>query len=292
VAWLLGEIEVKSFARRSFLRGVAAVLAGSVPAAALAGRGLVEPALAADTLPANPYRPSAPHLIEAQEVIDYLNLPASPVADNPYGEPAVVTWGTPGQPSTWSNQSECSSFVTSVLFRTYPAWATIDSFTTLFALNPGSAGPDARQYHAGFAAGSAHFQPVGQVPNLLPGDLIAIDYVGQTSPTGHVAMVRRVMGPYVAPQSDLNFAGETQYAVEVADCSSTPHGVFGSTNYAAFPDTRIVDASTRNVGVGYGHMMFYADSTGAFTRHRWSVNSGSTMVYTVAQRPIAAVRVV
>jgi hypothetical protein len=288
----LGVIEMieKPFPRRGFLRGAATVLAGSVPAAALASRVLVEPVLAADTLPANPYLPSTPHLIEAQELIDYLNLPACPVANNQYTSPAVVTWGTPGQPSTWGNQSECSSFVTAVLFHTYPAWANASSFTALF----GTPGPNARDYRSGFASASAHFQPVGRVADLLPGDLIAIDYQnGQTTDTGHVVMVRRVVGPYTAPQSSLEFPGETQYAVEVVDCTSGPHGTFGGTNYAAFPDTRIIDAANEKAGAGYGHMMFYASSaTGAFTRYRWSVNSSAANTFTVAQRLIAAVRVV
>jgi hypothetical protein len=46
-------------------------------------------------------------------------------------------------------------------------------------------------------------------------------------------------------------------------------------------------------GVGIGHMMFYAaDATGEFSRYRWSVNTSSAKTYTVAQRPIAAARIV
>jgi len=267
--------------RRRFLRGGLAVLAASLPAAAFAGRGLFEVALADDT-----------HLVEAEELIDYLNQPGCPPANNTYkapGDPTVVTWGTPGQPATWVNHSNCGSFVTAVLRHTYPGWADDTLFTKVF----GSKSPNARQYRTGLAAASAHFQPVGQVAGLLPGDLIAIDYQnGQTTDTGHVAIVRSVKGTYVAPQSDLNFAGETQYAVEVADCTGAPHGKFGGVNYAAYPDTRIVDGVHDRTGAGYGHMMFYAsDATGAFARYRWSVNSSAANTFTVADRPIAAARV-
>jgi hypothetical protein len=46
-------------------------------------------------------------------------------------------------------------------------------------------------------------------------------------------------------------------------------------------------------GVGIGHMMFYAsDTTGEFSRYRWSVNSAKTGgTYDVTERPVAAARV-
>ena len=83
------------------------------------------------------------------------------------------------------------------------------------------------------------------------------------------------------------------YAVEVVDCTSDPHGVYGLNDYIAFPDTRMPDEVTENDGGGYGHMMFYAASdTGEVSRYRWSVNTGSAGTYTVAQRPVTAVRIV
>ncbi|MEV6511571.1 hypothetical protein [Streptomyces sp. NPDC051642] len=60
------------------------------------------------------------------------------------------------------------------------------------------------------------------------------------------------------------------------DCTSDPHGVYALTNYPKYPDTRMVgNVPGENLqGVGIGHMMFYAaDTTGEFSRYRWSVNS-------------------
>jgi hypothetical protein len=267
--------------RRGFIGGTAGlvVVAGAPPAHA-------------DTYPANPYPAMTPHLVEAQQFIDYLAL--SDGSLNTYKSPSqanIVTWGQPGLPATWVNQSQCASFQTAVLKRTYPQWAD-DEF---FRANFGLASPFARDYQDAFANRTIpHLFRVNRVADLRPGDLIAIDYRNdQDTNTGHIVMVRRVKGTYVAPSSSLNFAGETQYAVEVADCTAEPHGVHGVGNYFAFPDSRIADGGAQQDGVGYGHMMFYAsDSTGEFTRYRWSVNTSSAGTYTAAQRPVSAVRVV
>ncbi|SMD23559.1 hypothetical protein [Kibdelosporangium aridum] len=264
---------------RRVLLGAGAVFAASssVPASAAA-------------LPADPYLPTVPHVIEAETFAQYLNLPSCPRENNNYkddGTPNVLTWGTPGQPSTWFNQSQCASFLTGLLRRTYPS-ATPEHFEAEF----GSRSPNARQYRQGFARGVSGWLSIPRLADLRAGDFIAIDNNnGQPTQTGHIVMVRRIKGTYVAPSSSLNFPGETQYAVEVIDCTSDPHGVLGVGNYHAYPDIRLIDGVNDREGVGFGHMMFYvSDSTGAFTRYRWSVNTSSTGTYTVAQRPIAAAR--
>ncbi|ONI79363.1 hypothetical protein ALI144C_26450 [Actinosynnema sp. ALI-1.44] len=268
-----------SLSRRALL-GAGAVFAASSSV----------PATAAD-MPADPYPTTAPHVIEAEAFVQYLNLPSCPAENNNYkddGTPNILTWGTPGQPSTWFNQSQCASFLTGLLRRTYPDAATPQHFETYF----GSRSPTARQYRQAFAAGIPHWLTVERLADLRAGDLIAIDYNnGKPTQTGHIVMVRRIKGTYVAPSPTLNFPGETQYAVEVIDCTSDPHGVRGVGNYAAYPDIRLVDGVNDREGVGFGHMMFYvSDDTGTFTRYRWSVNTSSSGTYTVAQRPIAAAR--
>jgi hypothetical protein len=237
-----------------------------------------------------PRRLVVPHLAEAEALIEHLMLPGA--GENVYKEPAepnVVTWGVPGEPGTWSNQSQCASFVTAVLRRAYPSWARPKHFTRHF----GSPSPFARDYQRVFAdGGTPRMRPVRRVADLRPGDLIAIDYANaQDTNTGHVVMVRRLRGVYTAPSTGLNFDGEIQYAVQVADCTAEPHGLAGVGNYEDYPDTRIV-GERQLQGVGYGHMMFYASElTGEFTRYRWSVNTSSTGVFPVEERPVSAVRV-
>ncbi|GAB3005587.1 hypothetical protein [Saccharothrix stipae] len=270
--------------RRSFSGGTA------VAAGATATLGAT--AASARALP-RPHQTSTPHLLEAEQLVGYLSLPTCPLVNNTYKEPDqpnVVRWGSPGDASGWVNQSQCASFLTAVLKRTY-RWATPGFFSAHF----GVASPFARDYRAAFAERVVpHFERVGRVTDLRPGDLIAIDYRNdQDTNTGHVVMVRSVKGVYTAPNPTLNFAGETQYAVEVVDCTAVPHGVYGVGNYFRFPDNRIFNATAGTDGAGYGHMMFYAsDATGGFSRYRWSVNTSSAGTYTMAQRPVSAARVV
>lgn len=215
-------------------------------------------------------------------------------ANNVYliGSPSSVTWGSPDDPTTWTAHARCSSFLTWVLKHTY-GWATDDYFTTYFKDRI----PEAADYRKAFTDGTAgpRFRRIRKVADLRPGDLIAIDYNGQVADnTGHIVMVREVKGTFTG---SAVFTGETQYAVEVVDCTSDPHGVYGLTNYATYPDTRMVsNVATENFeGVGIGHMMFYAsDATREFSRYRWSVNTSRTTAetLTVTDRPIAAARVV
>lgn len=239
-----------------------------------------------------PHRTSTPHLLEAEHLIGYLSLPTCPLGNNTYKEPYqpnVVRWGSPGDATGWVNQSQCASFQTAVLRRAH-RWATPKFFRTHF----GTASPFARDYREVFAERDVpHFERVAKVADLRPGDLIAVDYRNDSDTnTGHVVMVRSVKGVYTAPRARLNFPGETQYAVEVADCTSEPHGVHGLGDYFRYPDNRIFNATAATDGAGYGHMMFYAsDATGEFSRYRWSVNTSSAGTYTTAERPISAARI-
>ncbi|MFI7497122.1 LamG domain-containing protein [Streptomyces sp. NPDC049687] len=214
-------------------------------------------------------------------------------ANNRYliDSPSTVTWGTPDDLASWIAHARCSSFLTWVLKHTY-GWATDDYFRQYFQDRI----PEAADYRKAFTDGTGgpRFQRIRKITDLRPGDLIAVDYMGKVvDNTGHIVMVREVKGVF---SGVADFSGETQYAVEVVDCTSEPHGVYGKTNYALYPDTRMVsDVDGANFqGVGIGHMMFYAsDATGEFSRYRWSVNSAkSTNTWPVSERPIAAARIV
>lgn len=206
------------------------------------------------------------------------------------GSASTVTWGTPDDLTSWIAKARCSSFITWVLKHTY-GWASDAYFTQYFQDRI----PEAADYRKAFTDGTGgpHFKRIRKVTDLQPGDLIAVDYNGSDPDnTGHIVMVRQVKGVFTG---SVNFSGETQYAVEVVDMTSDPHGVYGLSSYAQYPDTRMVsDVDGANFqGVGIGHMMFYAsDTTGEFSRYRWSVNSSSAKTYAVADRPISAARVV
>ncbi|MFF5186275.1 LamG domain-containing protein [Streptomyces sp. NPDC000345] len=214
-------------------------------------------------------------------------------ANNVYlvDSPSTVTWGTPDDPASWIAHARCSSFLTWVLRHTY-GWATDDYFRQYFQDRI----PEAADYRKAFTDGTGgpRFQRIRKVADLRPGDLIAVDYLGKVEGnTGHIVMVREVKGVF---SGTADFSGETQYAVQVVDCTSDPHGVHGKPNYPQYPDTRMVsDVAGENFeGVGIGHMMFYAsDATGEFSRYRWSVNSSkSTNTWSVSDRPVSAARIV
>ncbi|MFJ2610027.1 LamG domain-containing protein [Streptomyces sp. NPDC087425] len=212
-------------------------------------------------------------------------------ANNVYlvGSPSTVTWGRPDDLAGWIARARCSSFITWVLRHTY-GWADDAYFRQYFQDRI----PEAADYRKAFAdhTGGPRFQRIRKVRDLRPGDVIAVDYNGTVANnTGHIVMVRQIKGVY---PNAANFAGETQYAVEVVDCTSDPHGVHGLASYAPYPDTRTGGSADTDAfeGVGIGHMMFYAsDATGEFSRYRWSVNTNAANTHTVAQRPIAAARI-
>ena len=200
---------------------------------------------------------------------------------------ATLAWGRPDDLPSWIARARCASFVTGVLKHTY-GWATDDYFLQYFQ----EKGPEAADYCTAFTNGTAgpRFQRIRKVADLLPGDLIAVDYAhSDEENTGHIVMVREVKGVFTG---NTTFSGETQYAVEIVDCTSDPHGMYSKPSYAPYPDTRMVDDVHNHQGVGIGHMMFYADdTTGEFSRYRWSVNS-SKAYRTLDERPVAAARLV
>jgi hypothetical protein len=232
-------------------------------------------------------------------LVDYVTMLTPTTTNNVYkqpSEPTVVQWGEPGRPETWSSAAQCSSFLVAVLRHAYP-WVDDAYLTQVF----GAVKPTARSMYNAFAgtAELPHLQRIDKVVDLRPGDLIAIDYRnGAATNTGHAVMVRQVLGPY---DRKLNLPDTVQYAVQIADCTSEPHGVIDKHDYEAFPDTRIAP-TVEQQGIGYGHMMFYAkskkaegegdDVLGRFAGYRWSVNTNADGTHAIDERPIAAVRVV
>jgi hypothetical protein len=312
-----------SLSRRALLTGSAAV------AGAAATAGLAAPAaVAAEPATADLYPLKPPHLLEAENLVEYLRLRADPWSYNRYDAPGenlgttAVVWGRPGHPEEFGNLSQCASFVTSVLERAYGAdtaygWATRDYFDSYFPPKGGGPArtvpyPTAEDLQAGFAdaAQVPHVDQVTKPVNLRPGDLVAVDYdAGATSApyTGHVVMIRAAEGTFPSPVDARLGSGVVPYLFQIVDCTSNPHGGPDLTSqssidhYRAHPDTRaeISDDNTtyaEHSGAGYGHMIFYADPvTQLFAGYRWSVNSSdpiaATAVAAAGQQQIAAARV-
>ncbi|SOE06830.1 hypothetical protein [Streptomyces sp. Ag109_G2-15] len=293
--------------RRHLLTGGAGLaLAASAGSLVLPAR-----AVAAEPATAALYQLKPPHLLEAETLVEYLRLRANQWDHNRYnveqtnGENlgrTTVTWGRPGHPEEFENLSQCASFMTSLLQRSYGAdtaygWATPAYFNQYFPPKDGlprtSSFPNAEDLQAGFlnASNVPHIDPVTKPVNLRPGDIVAWDYdpnAKSTPYTGHTVLIRAYLGTYASSvDSKLGITGVVPHLFQIVDCTNSPHGGPDLTSqssidrYRAYPDSRaeIADDNstyTEHSGVGYGHMIFYADpDTSLFVGYRWSVNSGS-----------------
>ncbi len=240
-----------------------------LPAAAIAIAGLALPANAAATT-------ATQHLTDGQQLVDNLALTAWPGqgAINSYdtGGSAGVTWGTAGVAAGWSSDTKCARLVRELFGHAY-SWATDAWFTQEFA----STSPDTDQLVANMPSAD-HFDVVDTVAALQPGDLVMFDRTG--TGVDHTAVVRQVtsLAGGISPQ-----AGTVQYAVQVLDSTSNPHGyLINGTNHAykQWADTRRLDGTGTSVteynGAGYGWMVLYANSSdGKVFGWRWGVNESA-----------------
>ncbi|MGA5411946.1 hypothetical protein ACPCSC_32415 [Streptomyces lavendulocolor] len=295
------------------------ILAGATGAgAALVAGSAAGTASAADVPAPSPYPIKPPHQIEAEALVDYLRLRPWSDGANRYktagqfpNENSALSWGAPGHPEQFSAFAQCSSFLTMVLQRAYGTgtaygWATREYFAQHFRTEPGKFYPTAEKFREAFANAAAvpHFTAVTKPVNLRPGDLVAFDYDPETTTepyTGHIVMIRERKGTLASPADRQVGEGVVPYVFEIIDCTSDPHGnpaasAGAEATYRGFPDTRIEEPAegasgwTEHNGVGYGHIVFYADpTTKLFAGYRWSVNSSTAR--RAADRPIAAAHV-
>jgi hypothetical protein len=243
---------------------------GRLSATALAVAIFALPASAAATTPVTQ------HLTAGQQLVTGLGLTAWPGQGtiNKYdadGANAGVTWGTAGVAAGWSNDTKCARFVRELFGRAY-SWATDAWFTQQF----GSTSPDTAQLRTHMAA-AQHFDVVNSVTALQAGDLVMFD---KATGEDHTAVVRQKLSLAngITPQ-----AGTVQYAVQVVDSTSNPHGyLINGTNhtYKQWADTRRLDGSGTSVteynGAGYGWMVLYANSSnGTIYGWRWGVNESA-----------------
>lgn len=290
------------------------LLAGSAGLAlAASAASLVSPtrAAAAEPAAAELYKLKPPHLLEAETLVEYLRLRGGQWDHNRYNVEQAdgenlgrtqVTWGRAGHPEEFENLSQCASFMTALLEHSYGTgtaygWATSAYFDQYFPPKDGSTRtssyPNAEDLQAGFLKASAvpHFDPVTKPVNLRPGDIVAWDYdpaVKSTPYTGHTVLIRSYLGTFSSSvDSKLGITGVVPHLFQIVDCTNSPHGGPDLTSrtsidrYRAYPDSRAEIADddstyTEHSGVGYGHMVFYADpGTDLFAGYRWSVNSAT-----------------
>jgi hypothetical protein len=189
-----------------------------------------------------------------------------------------VTWGTVGVAGGWENDTRCARLVDELLTHAYPSWATSTWFDSQFD----STTPDTAHWAAKFVGSTSptHIDEVGTVAALLPGDIVLIDRAAGTKPD-HTAVVQEVKA---LPTGKTPVAGTVQYAVQVVDSTSEPHGaeINGTTGANKdWADSRRVDNADGTVteysGAGYGWMVLYANTldSGKVYGWRWGVNESA-----------------
>ncbi|MEV4411508.1 hypothetical protein [Catellatospora sp. NPDC049609] len=220
--------------------------------------------------------------------LDGIGWPAER-AYNSYGTPSRITFGTPGQPTTYRNVSQCATFVRRLMSHRF-SWATGDWFTAEF----GDDFPDSAEFHDAFAADIARTDDIPDVRgfrlhvfpyfNLEAGDIMAIRYDDDTSSgSGHMAIIGT--GSHLVDDSN---PAHREWAIRVMDSSSSPHGDPAAGH--PFPDTRFyLDPQsgtwTEADGAGMGWMFIRTSrADGAIIAHRWS--SDESTWHSMADRPI------
>ena len=204
------------------------------------------------------------------EHLYWASLEAANVApqNNTYdSSPSYVHWAGVGGYSSYENRSKCASFLTSVLMQSY-GWTSTDFKTWM-----SSTSPTADKYYAAINQQNG-FSIVGNVSNILPGDVIAIMYPSGSTVTGHVMVAGSVATPRTSSSPVIE--GTYQYEIQVIDSSQSGHGP---------TDTRLKGDGTWQPGAGIGVSRLYVDSSGALVGYTWSTY-GNSQFYDLATRPI------
>jgi hypothetical protein len=135
----------------------------------------------------------------------------------------------------------------------------------------GNVSPNSALYFDNFFAApeDAHFTEVTDVANIAAGDVLILDATASYS--GHTAIIT---GPVTQVSLTPSYTGTKQWALPIADSTSSKHGC--STSY---PDSRCV-GGVFTAGEGTAFMRLYADAlTGALRGHTWSVSATTSTSY-------------
>jgi hypothetical protein len=158
----------------------------------------------------------------------------------------------------------------------------------------GSYSPSSPLYYSHILAGNWFMQIPGITTsdgttsdNIQAGDVMVIN--STTGYNGHTVVI--IGTPTViSPQINPIVADTVQWAVPIADSTSTSHGC-----NPAYPDSRWSGpcaGGTFTPGIGTGTIRVYTDvTTGDTVGYTWSVTSSLTSFYSMAARPYALARV-
>ncbi|WP_437677720.1 hypothetical protein [Sorangium sp. So ce131] len=142
----------------------------------------------------------------------------------------------------------------------------------------GSTSPSSVLYYDHVVASPAtHFTRVTNIAGIEAGDVFVIDEVrdaeGNITYRGHTAIVTGAPTQLATALKPL-FLGTKQYALPIADSTSSVHGC-----NADYPDSRwsgACDTGTFAPGPGTAYVRLYTNSAGSLLGYSWAVATNST----------------
>jgi hypothetical protein len=178
----------------------------------------------------------------------------------------VVRWKTADAPAEC--HADCSGLVNAVLLEATQSPA--ESLKNWF----GAARPLAKHYYRAIAA-EKRFRRIRKIEDVLPGDLLAIEYPAGNDNTGHVVIVAEKPVRQTPPGPPI-LENAVPWIVAVIDSTSSPHS----------RDTRADSKGAARSGLGKGSMRVYTDTVGAVVGHTWGL-SGRSKYRPITERPAA-----
>jgi hypothetical protein len=205
----------------------------------------VAPSLAADSAASGAVAAVPPHLSDAQSFVDSLvharlNVYSSrnETLDFDLQHPAA--------------RCVCSGFIALLLKHSYGL--RDDGIEYLF----GAKHPEASDVYRAIVTGD-HFDHFDGIDRVAPGDILAVQFVGPHSDTGHVMLVETK--PVRAASAAPEIADTVQYRVGIIDATGSGHGP---------NDSRHVAGDLYSGGVGRGTIRLYVNSDGRIVGYAWS----------------------
>lgn len=229
------------------------------------------------------------HLVGARAFVDHAaDVPfvLDSVDTNRFGTPSSIDW------ASFTGTTQGASLFTLSLLHEDPTLTT-----SILRGWWGSTSPTSTNLYGQVVAGN-HFKRISKISDILPGDLLVINYTDGGS--GHTAIVDA--SPTAIAAVEPVVPGTTQYSLRVIDSTSTAHGCTtdpstGDTRWVPADPTRPCRGGSTDGGAGRGTMRLYAVSPGRanagdLTGYSWSLASGSAYFPQSGARPHAIGRLV
>ncbi|WP_437873643.1 hypothetical protein [Sorangium sp. So ce363] len=135
-----------------------------------------------------------------------------------------------------------------------------------------------------------YFRRVERAVDIQKGDVFTIGAVPVVNPDGTTGtypghtMIIIGAAQEILPQINPRYSGTKQYAVPIADSTSSEHGCDGKYKDSRFSGT--CNNGDMAEGAGTGYVRVYTDSfSGILLGYTWSVTASTTSYYSPSKRP-------